>query len=180
VTDTRTLRRLGAGLVPVILLLALLGAGSRTGADPQAVRATSLRLPDITVERIDGVEVALGSLAGQVVVLNFWATWCDPCREEEPALREVWRRFGDRDDVVMLGLVYHDSLETAARYAREAPLPWPVAADPGSSTAVALGVVGIPEPLVVARDGQVVHHVIGPATERDLVPAIRRALEGPS
>jgi cytochrome c biogenesis protein CcmG, thiol:disulfide interchange protein DsbE len=139
--------------------------------DPRDIRATALigqRAPGFELPTLDGEgSVRLSSLRGQVVVLNFWASWCDPCRDEHPALQAAWNGYRDRGAVV-LGVMYQDTEVGARRYLEELGGDWPILQDPGSRAAIDYGVFGVPETVIIGADGIVAHKVIGAVTYPEL------------
>ncbi len=104
---------------------------------------------------------------GKVVVLNFWASWCLPCRDEHPVLIELTETY-DPDDVRLLGVVYQDTPANGALYMRQFGGDWPSVMDPGSRTAIEYGVYGVPETFFIGADGRIAHKHIGAVT-RSLV-----------
>jgi cytochrome c biogenesis protein CcmG/thiol:disulfide interchange protein DsbE len=123
--------------------------------------------------------VRLGDLRGRVVVVNFWASWCAECRVEHPALSAAWNRFRDAG-VVLVGIDFQDDHPSALAYLAGTGTGWPVVADPGSRTALAYGVYGIPETFVIGPDGRVTAKHVGPVTYDQLVREITRVLPGGS
>jgi cytochrome c biogenesis protein CcmG, thiol:disulfide interchange protein DsbE len=109
------------------------------------------------------------------VVLNFWASWCAECAQEHPALDAAWRRYRDQG-VVVLGVTFEDGRADAARWARAQGVGWPVLSDPGSRTALAYGVSGVPETLFIGPDGRVAAKRVGPVTLALLTERIGRLL----
>src|SRR5439155_16284243 len=93
-------------------------------------------------------------LRGQVVVLNFWASWCAECVTEHPALAAAWQRYRDQG-VTVVGVLYQDSASSAAEFLRRYPGDWPQVADPGDRTSIAYGVRGVPETFFIARNGRI-------------------------
>ncbi|MGH2636315.1 MAG: TlpA family protein disulfide reductase, partial [Actinomycetota bacterium] len=122
-----------------------------------------------------GGTIDLESLRGQVVVLNFWASWCVPCRQEHPALLRAWERYRERG-VVLVGVNFEDAEESALAYADEMGGDWPLASDPGSTTAIDYGVFGIPETFVIAPDGTVTAKITGAVDDAWLTEKIESAL----
>jgi len=143
---------------------ALLGAG--LGHDPNALPAVleGRPAPDFDLATIDGSQhVHLADLRGQVVVLNFWASWCVACQQEEGVLGDAFQRYRDRG-VSVLGISFQDSATDAGAYASAHQLRWPLLSDPGSGTGLAYGVTGLPETYFIGTDGRVLHKQAGPVT----------------
>jgi cytochrome c biogenesis protein CcmG/thiol:disulfide interchange protein DsbE len=176
----RSLRRKVA-LVAIALVLPLAFAwllASGLGRDPEALPselvgdpAPAFSLPALGEEST----VDLASMRGRVVVVNFWASWCRPCREEHPALVQAWERYRDRG-VVLVGVAFEDTEEAAVEYAEELGGDWPLATDPGSRTAIDFGVFGVPETFVIAPDGTITAKTTGAVDYPWLVREIERAL----
>ncbi|CAN5295067.1 TlpA disulfide reductase family protein [soil metagenome] len=160
----------------VLLITSLLTVG--LGRDP-AQLATPLvgrHAPGFALRTLDGSStVRLSDLRGQVVIVNFWASWCDPCREEHPALRAAWDRYRDRG-VVIVGIVYDDSADNAEDFIRELGGDWPALDDPNSAAALAYGVYGIPETFFIGPDGRVAYRRVGPVSYALLSQQITRLL----
>ena len=122
------------------------------GDEPVLVRAT-------------GTPVTLSSMRDTVVVVNFFASWCMPCRVEHPALSAIARRYADRP-VRFFGVLYNDTEANARRWIdMMGGQPYPALADPGARTAIDFGVYGVPETFFVGRDGRVASKFTGPLTE---------------
>ncbi len=111
--------------------------------------------------------VDLAELRGTPVVLNFWASWCDPCQAEAPELRRGAQRWHERG-VLFLGLDMQDVREDAREFIREFQLDFPHVRDPSKATARRWGVTGIPETFFISARGDVVGHVIGTVTAEQL------------
>lgn len=142
----------------------LFGAG--LGHDPNALPAVLVgrQAPDFDLATIDGSRhVHLAELRGQVVVLNFWASWCVACQQEEGVLGDAFQRYRDRSASV-LGISFQDSATDAVAYATAHQLPWPLLNDPGSRTGLAYGVTGLPETYFIGPDGRVALKEAGPVT----------------
>ena len=138
------------------------------GTDPTAATRTSSLLgkpaPAFDLPTLDGGRVTLAGLAGKSVVVNFWNTWCIPCRQELPALKEFYRTHANDSDFVMIGIVRDDTTPEVRRYVRQEKIGWVVALDPGSKAALDFGTRGQPETFVLAPDGQMVGFQWGPST----------------
>ncbi len=162
--------------VPLLLFALLLASG--LGRDPRELPSEleGEAAPEFSLPRLDDEgTIDLADLDGQVVVLNFWASWCVPCREEHPALTAVWGRYRERG-VVIVGVVFEDSAEGALEFRDELGGDWPLATDPDSRTAIAYGVYGIPETFVIAPDGTVSAKTTGAVTYDWLTTEIDEAL----
>lgn len=123
-------------------------------------------------------EKRLAQLRGYPVVVNVWASWCVPCRQEFPVLQKLSARYGKR--VAFLGLNSEDSDDAAATFLREEPLPYPSYTDPDKEIANSLDVVGYPDTAFYDKTGELVYLKQGPYTESaELEADVRRyAVEG--
>ena len=158
-----------AALVALIVVLAL---GFRR--DPHDIRSAAVGKPapafDLTP--LDGGgRVGLEQYRGKVVVVNFFASWCVPCREEHPALVRAWERYRT-SDVVLVGVLYQDSVASGREFVRRLGTTWPTAIDDDGRTALGFGVFGIPETFFIGRDGVIAGRHIGPINEATLVNGI--------
>jgi cytochrome c biogenesis protein CcmG/thiol:disulfide interchange protein DsbE len=154
----------GAVLATVLVVTALLAFGLRR--DPNAIDAALIgrQAPNFSLRTLDGSEtVSLEDFRGQVVVVNFWASWCDPCRDEHDALAAAWDRYRDRG-VVIVGVLYNDTTSNGAAFFEELGGDWPLVDDPKSRTALDFGVYGVPETFFIAPDGRVAHRHLGAVT----------------
>ena len=132
--------------------------------------------PDFELPRLDGGgPLSLSSLRGQVVVLNFWASWCAPCREEAPVLEEAWRRHRDRG-VVFVGVDSRDLSSDGREFVAEYGITYPNVHDGEGSTAGRFGVPALPETMFVARDGRITGYIAGPVDAASLEREIEEAL----
>ena len=118
--------------------------------------------------------VSLLALRGQVVVMNFWASWCLACRDEHQALQDVSAMYGG-SDVQFLGVLYNDNVASAKRWLRDmGPVPYPSLLDPGARTAIDYGLYGVPETFFIGRDGRVAYKHLGPLTRSVLEQKIQQ------
>lgn len=135
-------------------------------SDP-AVPARADGLPDLTLECLGAdSRVRLAGLRGTPLVINVWAQWCGPCRDEAPYLTEVAGRAGDR--VQFLGIDYVDPRpELAVEFAQQSGWRYPQLVDPDKAIAPDLRIVGPPQTILVTADGRVAHRHPGPVTSTD-------------
>ena len=121
--------------------------------------------------------VSLSELRGIPVVLNFWASWCVPCRQEAPILEEAWRRYGPQG-VLFVGLDMQDLTTDARRFIANFHNTYLNIRDQGSDTAHNWGVTGVPETFFISPASKVVGHVIGVVTPMQLSDGIAASKAG--
>lgn len=163
-------------IVPVIGLTLLLATG--LGRDPRTLPSELVGKPAplFNLPRLgDPGRIDLTSLRGQVVVVNFWASWCLACRKEHPHLLAAWERYRERG-VVLVGIDFEDTEGAALAYTEEMGGDWPLVTDPGSRTAIAYGVFGVPETFVIAPDGTITAKRVGAVSYEWLTAEIDAAL----
>ena len=154
-------------LVPlsVLPILALLAYGFRT--DPRDIPSPLVGRPasPFALTTFDGGPVTLDALRGKVVVLNFWASWCNPaCYDEAPVLERMWQTYRERG-VVVVGVDMQDTAEAARAFIQRFGLTFANAPDPQGKLAVEYGVYGVPETFFVARDGTIRAKHVGALTD---------------
>jgi thiol-disulfide isomerase/thioredoxin len=140
------------------------GPGTLAGAPAQS----------FDVRRTDGRLDSLARHRGQVVLLNLWATWCPPCREEMPALQRFARESAGK--VVVLGVDQGESAEVAQAFAKERGVTFPVLVDEQQQYGRAYAALGLPTSVIVARDGHVVKGIDGPLTIEQMREVVAPAL----
>src|SRR3712207_1091409 len=173
----------GVALLVIALLLGIfvktvLAEGSARGLREGVWNGETPAAPALELARLDGEgEVSLASLRGKAVVVNFWASWCEPCKEESPRLEDAWQRYRDRG-VVVLGVDAHDFKGEARRFVERYELTYPIVHDGPGRSLGRFGVVGFPETLFIDREGRIVAWVQGPVSEEAIEENVARALEG--
>lgn len=125
-------------------------------------RATGIA-PDFEFTTFDGETIRLADLKGKGVVLNFWASWCGPCRDEAALLEEVWRR-EQNNNIVFLGLDYLDQEHSAKAYLAEFGISYPNGPDLQSKAARRYGISGVPETFFIGPDGLIKSYLRLPLT----------------
>lgn len=176
----RTLRWVGYGVALATVALAVVLA-SRFGHDPTLVSSPLIGepAPEFTLESLDGSEtVRLTDLQGEIVVVNFFASWCLECRLEHDALVAIANSFAS-EGVTFVQIAYHEPANASMAWlATVGTSDWThYLADPGSRTAIAFGVYGIPETYFIDEEGVVVAKIIGEASALVLgstIDAIKR------
>lgn len=146
------------GLVALLFLLLAWSLLHDEGGDlsKKANRGDRPAAPDFALDRLDrDGTLELSSLRGKAVVLNVWASWCGPCKEEAPYLEDVWQQNRKRG-LVVLGLDAKDFRADARRFARRYDLTFPLVYDGPGNAIDDYGVTGFPETFVIDREGKVV------------------------
>ncbi|WP_300739650.1 TlpA disulfide reductase family protein [uncultured Alistipes sp.] len=172
-------------LITIILLVILLlpgcgnrNAGQRAGEDTTALVRVGDKAPDFTVEMFDGAEISLEALRGKVVLLNFWATWCPPCREELTHVqKEIIDRFEGRP-FVFLPVSRGESREAVAAFREKTGYAFPMGLDSLRTVYDRYASNFIPRNFLIGPDGKVVFSAVGYDEEefRELILAIEEAL----
>ncbi|MGI8518011.1 MAG: TlpA family protein disulfide reductase [Acidimicrobiia bacterium] len=175
-------RLVGLAAVAGSLVLAVI-LGSRFGRDPSFIASPLIGqpAPDLTLARLNGDgELALRQLQGNIVVVNFWASWCVPCRAENTDLVATAQAFINVG-VRFVGVVYQDDPDSAIAFLDE--LGWggsnyEYVVDPGSRAAIAFGVFGVPETFFINPEGLIVGKIIGQTNAILLGSSLDQILRG--
>jgi thiol-disulfide isomerase/thioredoxin len=156
----------------VVLASLLLMNAFAWAAEPSVINLSAL--PQVAFTRPDGGSFSLDTLKGRPALINFWGTWCPPCRDELPLLAKAHARYGAK--VAFVGLAVEDKAEFAGEFARAYKLPYPVAAgrEPAIALMQALGnmAAGMPYTVVVDAQGEVVFSKRGLMTGNELNQAL--------
>ena len=131
--------------------------------------------PPLDARTIDGERFRLSDLRGRWVVVNWFATWCVPCRIEHPDLRSFSEDHGRAGDASVVGVVYDDSTQAVKEFRTAEGGGWPLLEDPDGRLALAYGVAGVPESFLVDPDGVIVAKVLGGVQRQSLEQLIARA-----
>ena len=159
---------LGVGLAFIVLLAVRLWQ-----TNVQGQRAAG-EAPELNFTTFDGEDIDLLDLRGKGVVINFWASWCTPCRDEADLLEQTWRREKE-NGIVFLGLDYLDQEPAARAYLTEFDITYPNGPDLRSQAARRYRIQGVPETFFISPDGKIVEIVVGPIpTQQELDALVAR------
>ena len=162
--------------VPVLVLLAY---GFRLNPRDIPSPLVGRPAPGFALKAFDDSPLALETLRGKVVVLNFWASWCYPaCYEEAPVLERGWRAYRERG-VVVVGIDIQDKAEAAQKFLRDFALSFPNAPDPTGKVSIEYGVYGVPETFFIDRAGRIRHKHVGAVTDEVFRAQVERLLAEP-
>jgi len=166
---------LGAVVLALVAVLAISpSATSRTTDSPLIGK----QVPTVEATTIDGEAFDLATLGGRWVLVNFFATWCIPCREEHPELVSFDERHQAVGDARVVGVVFDDDVDAIRQFRREEGGTWPMLEDPEGRLAVAFGVARVPESFLIAPDGTVVTKLVGGVRDADLERLLIEATGG--
>lgn len=164
-----------AGLFFVLLLSwgILTGMGSK----PPQVGGPA---PSIQAETLKGKTVSLSDYRGKVVLLTFWATWCEPCKKEMPEIQAAYERY-EKDGLVVLAVNFGEKLDTASSFAHHGKLTFPILLDRRANIAERFGVVSLPVTFFIDQDGIIRERVVGGTlTEQSIEETFKRLLKNQS
>ena len=166
-----------AVLLPAVAVLVLLAYGF--SREPHYIETPMLgrMAPSFTLTLFDGRSIRLEDFRGKVVFVNFWASWCPPCRAEAPMLEAMWRDV-KTEGVVFIGINTQDEEAKARDFIEEFGLTYPNARDPHGKMAIDYGVWGLPEAFVVDPAGRITYKHIGTLAPSVLVAKIDEARRG--
>ena len=168
-------RRLVVAAVVVVAVVAIIAAvAARAGTPAGRVRdegvAPAFDLPKVGDP---ATRVTLAQFAGRPVVVNFWASWCVPCRKEMPALERVSERLEGR--VAFVGINHQDGKTSAIEFQKEVGVRYPSGRDPAGNVGTRYGVVGLPTTFLVDGSGHIVARKLGEVSENELIELVDRA-----
>lgn len=144
-------------VVPTLFLF-----GSQLGRDPTIVPSPLLGkpAPAFSLPRFDQPgRISTSDFSGRITVLNFWASWCVPCREETAVLEDFYRRRSP--GIELIGILFNDTRQAALAFRRQLGGSWPLVDDPGGRTTIDYGVFGVPETFVIDQGGVVRAKLVG-------------------
>ena len=143
----------------VILVIALAGAIWYQQQTKSA--RTGFPAPDFALQDLNGKTLRLSNFRGKVVLLNIWATWCAPCREEMPSMEALSHRLAGKDFTVLAVSQDEDGLKAVKPFVQQFGLTFPVLIDSRGEVGQMFGITGYPETFIIDKEGKVLAHYIG-------------------
>jgi cytochrome c biogenesis protein CcmG/thiol:disulfide interchange protein DsbE len=140
-------------LLALVIAFALLGLLAFGWIQRQAPPLEAGLAPQFEIKTFDGQTLRLADLKGKPVVLNFWASWCIPCRDEAPALQAMWEKYKDQG-LMVIGVDYVDTEPEAKKFMQEFGVTYPTGADVGTVISTKYKITGVPETYFITRDGR--------------------------
>jgi peroxiredoxin len=157
----------------VVLLAGIGSAAAQSAPSPLHPVPERPMAPDFSLRDIDGATHRLADYRGQVVIVNFWATWCPPCREEMPSMQRAWERLKDQG-IVILAIDVGEDEDTIFTFTADYPVEFPLLMDIDSSVIQSWPVRGLPTTFIIDPQGRMVYRAIGTRDWED--PALLEAL----
>lgn len=179
VQDEQPSSRRGFSLGSVVLIIGFILVAAVIGmqlARQNQTQPTSGPAPDFSLTTFSGDTFRLTEQRGKVVVINFWASWCGPCRDEAPILQSVWQRYRDQG-VVLVGVAYLDIDQDSRAFIDEFGITYPNGPDIGTRISETYRIQGVPETFVLDQNGQIVEFIIAPVQPGQLDAVLDRILQ---
>jgi cytochrome c biogenesis protein CcmG, thiol:disulfide interchange protein DsbE len=171
---TRRINPVILGLIMIVPLLVVLVLGLAL-IEANRAQITDGPAPDFQLKTHNGAEFKLSQQRGNVVIINFWASWCPPCRSEAADLNALWDEYRGRG-VIMIGVVHRDDEDDAAAFITEFGIEYDNAQDLRDEISQLYGVAQVPETYIIDQQGNIAWHVPGPTSAADLRPVLNRLL----
>ena len=165
--------------VPLILMVGAFAKGLSPSQEPVRSPLIDKPAPTIDTTSIDGERVSTSSMRGRWVLINMFATWCVPCREEHDDLVRFTDRHRAVGDVAMVQVIFGDSVGAVRQFRAEHGGTWPIIEDPTGVTAVSYGVTGVPETFLIDPLGVVVAKLVGGVTDDGLERLLQQLTGAP-
>jgi cytochrome c biogenesis protein CcmG, thiol:disulfide interchange protein DsbE len=157
-----------ASVVVVLGVVLALNVGNDPEQEAKESHLVGEAAPDFDLPNLAGGRVKLADIAGKAAILNFWNSWCIPCRQEAPALQQFYAAHERDSDFVMVGIVRDDTTGDVRAYVKKNQVGWTIALDPESVAALDFATRGQPETYAISPDGVVAAAKYGPMSSTEL------------
>jgi len=180
-SEDQPVRKGGLDLGSIVLLIGILAVigvmGLQLIRQNESQPLAGSNAPNFTVTTFAGEEFTLSEQEGNIVIVNFWGSWCAPCRDEAPHLQAIHERYQDLG-IIMFGVTHIDEEAASLAFMEEFGITYPNAPDPRSEISDRYNIKGVPETFVVGRDGEIVDGgaFLMPVSEAQLIEVIEREL----
>ena len=155
----------------VIVLLGLVAI--QLVKSQQGTIRVGAKAPEIVLTTFEGEQINTADLKGKVILVNFWASWCNPCEDEAEELQNAWEMYGPTGEVVFLGVDWTDTDTEAKEYMERFGITYPSGPDYGTRISQDYRTTGVPETYIIARDGTLAYAKIGPfASLQEIISVI--------
>jgi len=149
-------------IVVLLTIFLLAGCDNSTSEQPLTkVNPESKLAADFTLTNMQGEQVSLSQYRGKVVILNFWATWCPPCREEMPSMERLYQKYKDQGLVILAVSADENGKKAVSQFLQKTPYSFPILLDSDNVAQNAYGVFRFPESFIIDRNGMVIKRIIG-------------------
>lgn len=167
------------GLGSIVLLAGIIVMAAVVGlalARQNQTQPTAGAAPQFSITTFDGESLSLSDLRGKVVVVNFWASWCAPCRDEAPALQATWEAYREAGEVVFIGIAYADNGPRSLAFIEEFGITYLNAPDLGTRISEDYNIRGVPETFIIDRNGDIAQFIYAGVNQTQLSAIIDQTL----
>ena len=166
-------RNISLLLIPVFVAIAAVGIYLLSR--PVSPSSNEIQAPNFTYTLLNGKKVSLSDYRGKIpVVVNFWASWCPPCRAEAPTLAKVAKKY--KGKVQFLGIIFQDSAPSAQKFIKEFGVPYPNGMDNTGEISRSYKITGVPETFFITKDGVAQAHWLGAIEEKTLTAYLNKLI----
>jgi cytochrome c biogenesis protein CcmG/thiol:disulfide interchange protein DsbE len=175
--EQKPARRFGFGSIMLIAgILVVAAVFGLALARQNKAQPTSGPAPEFNLTTFDGQSFKLSDLRGKVVLINFWASWCEPCKDEAPALEATWQAYKERGDVVFIGVAYADNGPRSLDFIKKYGITYLNGPDLGTRISAEYNIQGVPESFVIDRKGNVFQFIYAGISKSELSATLDKAL----